>query len=399
MLDTNKTIVTILTASDFPDGRAPENFVREMVKGIATITGEDKIQVIRFWGNRNGCNNNTGIECVNYLFRKPFTNELAKFFESFLQMINVPLFLIKIKFIKKSNVLILYGIDRAYIIIPMMFFCKIFRIKCFRIITEIYRAEDYAYYWWRKPLVYFYNLQLRYFDRYMDGIIVLSKYLQNLCVNNGVKEKNILLIPHFIDFRKRTKLHKISIIDNSVFNIVYSGTITSENGVKDLVDAFILSKTKYSLSAALTIMGKKNSNLFTESDEKELRKYNIIFTGSLEREDIFTVMYNSDLLVNPRRKSILADSGFPTKIGEYFSTKIPVLSTSVGDLPTYFNHKRELFFSPPDNPEAMSDMIYYIYLHKEERLLVGERGYLWGKENLDSLKNAQKLFQFINQYT
>ena len=233
----------------------------------------------------------------------------------------------------------------------------------------------------------------------MDGIIVLSKYLQNLCVNNGVKEKNILLIPHFIDFRKKTKLHKINILDNSVFNIVYSGTITSENGVKDLVDAFILSKTKYSLSAALTIIGKKNSNLFTESDEKELRKYNIIFTGSLEREDIFTVMHNSDLLVNPRRKSILADSGFPTKIGEYFSTKIPVLSTSVGDLPTYFNHKRELFFSPPDNPEAMSDMIYYIYLHKKERLLVGERGYLWGKENLDSLKNAQKLLQFINQCT
>ena len=79
--------ISILTASDFPDGRAPENFVREMVKGIATITGKDKIQVIRFWGNRNGCNNNTGIECVNYLFRKPFTNELAKFFESFLQMI------------------------------------------------------------------------------------------------------------------------------------------------------------------------------------------------------------------------------------------------------------------------------------------------------------------------
>ncbi len=56
-----------------------------MVKGIATISGKDKIQVIRFWDNRNGCNNNTGIECVNYLFKKPLTNELAKFFESFLQ--------------------------------------------------------------------------------------------------------------------------------------------------------------------------------------------------------------------------------------------------------------------------------------------------------------------------
>jgi len=86
MLDTNKNRVIILTASDFPYGRAPENFVREMVKGITTIIGKERIQVIRFWGNRNGCNNNTGIECINYLFRKPFINELAKFFESILQM-------------------------------------------------------------------------------------------------------------------------------------------------------------------------------------------------------------------------------------------------------------------------------------------------------------------------
>ena len=35
--------ISILTVSDFPDGRAPENFVREMVKGIATITGMDVI--------------------------------------------------------------------------------------------------------------------------------------------------------------------------------------------------------------------------------------------------------------------------------------------------------------------------------------------------------------------
>lgn len=393
------SLITILTASDFPYGGATENFVREMTNGIKNSSNDIKIDVSRFWGERNKCYNDTEIKCTNYLFKRPIKNEFLKYFEHFFQVLYVPIFVIKKFIFNKTRVFLLFGVERADITVPFLFLSKMLGIKCYRIITEIYRVEDYAYHWWRKPLVYFYNLQLRYFDRYMDGIIVLTKYLQNLCINNGVKEKNILLIPHFIDFRKKPKLHKIDIIDNSVFNIVYSGTITSENGVKDLVDAFILSKTKYSLSAALTIMGKKNSNLFTESDEKELRKYNIIFTGSLEREDIFTVMYNSDLLVNPRRKSILADSGFPTKIGEYFSTKIPVLSTSVGDLPTYFNHKKELFFSPPDNPEAMSDMIYYIYLHKEERLLVGERGYLWGKENLDSLKNAQKLLQFINQCT
>ena len=65
-------------------------------------------------------------------------------------------------------------------------------------------------------------------------------------------------------------------------------------------------------------------------------------------------------MINPRRKGVLADSGFPTKIGEYFATKIPVISTKIGDLESYFENKKELIFSEPNNPNSIADAISYV---------------------------------------
>jgi hypothetical protein len=50
-----------------------------------------------------------------------------------------------------------------------------------------------------------------------------------------------------------------------------------------------------------------------------------------------TIMDTSDL-------GILADSGSPTKIGEYFSARKPVVATKVGDLQHYFSDKKRAGF-------------------------------------------------------
>ena len=62
-----------------------------------------------------------------------------------------------------------------------------------------------AKYWWRLPNILFYNLQLKFIDKYLDGIVVFSKYIYDICINNGVKDENCLL-PHFIDFKKKNKI-------------------------------------------------------------------------------------------------------------------------------------------------------------------------------------------------
>ena len=386
--------ISVLSSSDFPYGGAPENFVREMVQGIANILIEEDIEVVLFWGQRNCFYNDTKINCTNYLLNKPIRNEFLKFFELALQIFIIPAFVFKTKFYKKNEMLVLYGLDRFYIVSPIVIFCKIFKLKCVRVITEIYRTEDYTYYWWRKPLYFFNKIQLMYFDKYLDGIVVLSSYLMNYCLKNGVNKKNIFFVTHFINFNNKISNNVTN--SNSSFNIVYSGTITYENGITDLIDAYIQFFKVNAHNCSLTIMGKKNPNIYNTLDEIELEKFNIEFTGNLQRDKMFSILHNANLLVNPRRKSILAESGFPTKLGEYFSTKVPVLTTSVGDINIYFKNGHELYLSPPNDPKELSKMLNYIYNQLDERIEVGKNGYKWGKDNLDNVSNAKKLLDFFN---
>ena len=58
---------------------------------------------------------------------------------------------------------------------------------------------------------------------------------------------------------------------------------------------------------------------------KNLNQKNIIFTGLINNDEVHSKLLTCSVLVNPRRKGLLADSGFPTKIGEYFTTKKPVI--------------------------------------------------------------------------
>ena len=387
--------ISILTTSDFPYGGAPENFVREMVKGINSINRDIGLEIIRFWGDRYNYYNDTNIQCTNYLFKKPFNNKYLKFFELIFQIFYSPLFLIKIRFYNKSKYLLLYGVDRAYIVFPLLLFSKILGIKCYRVITEIYQAKDYASIWWRKPLLFFNTIQIKCFDRFLDGLIVLSSYLKKLCINNRVKESNICLIPHFISFENNIKYTELN-IERDTFKIVYSGSITYENGVLDLIEAFLyLKKNNKITDASLTILGGKNYSLVPLDREMFLEEFDVKFTGNLQIEEVFGYLRSASLLVNPRREGVLADSGFPTKIGEYFSTKVPVLSTKVGDLALYFHDGVELYFSLANNPELLSDKINYIYENEKKSIQVGMNGYNWGKINLDNVSNARKLLNFM----
>ena len=194
--------LSILTSSDFPYGMAMESFVRQLSLGL--YVNNVKLEVVRLYGDRLNNINDTRIKCSNYLFNKPFKNEFLKFFEVLFHILFVPYFITYRKFFKKDDAIIMYGLDRAYIVFPITVFSRLFRIKVYRINTEVYLPDTYAFKWWRKPLILFNELQVKYFDRYLDGIIVLSHFLRKLEIENNVKEHNVLLVPHFIDIDVRT---------------------------------------------------------------------------------------------------------------------------------------------------------------------------------------------------
>lgn len=394
-INKEKQSILIYTSSDFPYGMAPENFVRMMSLGLEYH--KQNIKIIRIYGSSFDYNNDTNIKCTNFLFKRKVKNEFLKFLELILIIFSIPISILKNKILKRNNVIILYGIEYFYLVFPFWIFTKCLNIKLFRFITDYYDTENISPTWWKKPKSFFYNFQLKYFDIKLKGIICLSHYMSDFLKKYIKYETKLLVIPHFIDLNILIKNNKIG-KENDIFFIGFSGTPMISNGFEDLIEAFKIFNNKYKNSKLLLFIGKQdNLELDVIFNNYFDIKDNLILPGFLNKNEVSNILSNCDVLVNPRQKSIWSDSGFPTKLGEYFALKKPVITTKVGDLINYFEDKKEVIFAEPNSPISISESIEFVINNKEISKKIGENGFNWAKENLDYISNAEKLIKFLNK--
>ena len=237
-------------------------------------------------------------------------------------------------------------------------------------------------------------MQYKFFDRFFSGKICVSSVLVNESIRNGLNKEKLVLIPHFIDndfFKpKNQKKH-----NKSDFIIGYSGAINTLNGIYILIESFriVLKKIK---NIKLMLLGTVN---VSEKDvfEKSISdiKDNLIFLGMIPSKDVPKYLNRCDILVNPREKSILSDSGFPTKLGEYLSTGKVVITTRTGDLDKYFHDKKDLLYFNPGDINQLAKLIIYIYKNNEVALKIGQNGSKSAENHLNYIQSSKKLIDFI----
>lgn len=379
--------ILIFSSSDYPYYGASENFVRMMSLGLYN-TNEVDIEIIRFWGNRQNNINDTPLKCRNFLFKKPFNNEFLKIFEHICQILYVPFFVLFRKIYFKDNYFIFYGIDRSSLLIPFIITAKLCRIKCVRIITEIYPSSVTLKYWWRFVNIIFEKIQLKVVDKYFEGILVLSDFLYTLSIENGVNPRKLLFIPHFIELFNS---HDINKNTKEKFTIGYCGSISLDNGIDDLLNSFYyISKLRPNTFNLLIIGSFPNCLKYLEPNHPSIR-----VTGHLSKNEVLLLLNECSVLVNPRKYSLLSESGFPTKLGEYFATGIPVISTSVGVINYFFEDESCLFKIDSDSPKLLGQKIIYVFDHYLLAKEVGINGFNWAKKNLDYNLNGRKFLYFL----
>lgn len=389
----DKMRITILTTADFPYGYGGESFIRQMALGLYSANRD--VEVVRYWGDKRGNKNDTPIIRSEYLFRKPFNGNLLKFFDLLIKIVYIPFFLAKRKQKNKDHFILLFGVDYAYFLIPFIFWSKLFGVKVFRIIADYYTIQETSYKGWLQlPKVFFLNLQFRFFDKYLNGIVVFSSFLKKLVLKSGVKENRVLLLPHFIDLQNQESINEMS----DCIRIGFCGQPNLKNGIIELVKAYLIIISQKS-NVELLIIGKISPSIKQMIEElKNGTNASIHYTGQLLKNDVVKHLAKCHILVNPRKASIWADSGFPTKLGDYFAAKKPVVATKLGDLSTYFTDKKELVFAEPDNPESIASGITFLIDNPADASCIGKNGYDWACQNLDYVKNANKLIEFICSY-
>ncbi|AZU64481.1 glycosyltransferase [Neobacillus mesonae] len=158
------------------------------------------------------------------------------------------------------------------------------------------------------------------------------------------------------------------------FNIVYTGSLERYNGVEEMIDAIKLINTN---NVTLNIYGNgtlKNDIIQKSAEDPRINYYGLITKGELENK-----IKKADLLINTRNVNHYVNKfAFPSKLIQYLSSGIPVMSTRVIKDKSFENIA---FVIDHITPEKISEMIKFIIENPLEQKKRAELAKSYIREN------------------
>lgn len=400
-------IKAVLIADDFPYGSASANLLRLFTFSLQSEVVD--IQVWLPWGA-------TPINIKNYPISKRDSINSIKFVRLGLlrhpkSMIGKGIDLIlgytlvlfsffKFRIKNKRSLIILYDVTFISLIYYLIL-TKITSQKILIILPEFYE----------KPrnnstlisLVKYYNFYfgIKHLAKYCHSFIVLTSYIEAYIKSRLNQEKPIFIMPNLTDpdnyINKYSKPFK-----SGVKTIGYIGTPTNKDGIYDLIESFSILQKKHNKTHLLIIGDITNGNtviphLKAFAMKCGINNNHITFTGIISHNETPTLLQSCDILALTRPNGVFAEAGFPTKLGEYFACKKPVVVTKVGDIKRYFTDKTEVVLADPNNVSSIVDCFEYLINNPVLAEQIGLAGYKWMEENLNYRNKSKKITEFVLQ--
>jgi glycosyltransferase involved in cell wall biosynthesis len=398
--------IKILMYDNFPFGGASANLIRYFALAVAR-EGNDVEVVLptgNFFGKKVDVNStrNGNIENVRYK-HLCFIHHPRNYFGKVLDIIcglTLPVIYLCKESVKKNvDKIILY--DTYFTTTLISLFIKIIlRKKLILILPEYYEKPKSKFLSF--PLLQWYNfyLGLKLLAKYADGFIVASNFLENYIQNTLKLNKEILVLPNLMDPDIFHLPGCKPFISNKV-TIGYAGTPTRKDGVMDLIESFGILHKKYPNTHLLIIGDEKGGYSLIPQLEKYASQFgvndNITFTGLVSFTRIPELLNSCQILALTRPSGVFAEAGFPTKLGEYFACRKPVVITRVGDIPAYFKNKEHVIIVTPEDINDIVSGFESLLIDDELSEKLCTNAYNWMDRNLNYRNMSVSLCRFIER--
>ena len=325
-----------------------------------------------------------GIDVELLLYRSaPILN---RFFIRLWVLKNLLSLFIRICFLQKSDIVILYGEDHYW-----RYILKIPR-RC-KILLE---RNEYSTYLIRENLSQRNIDSIKSFEKslqYVDGMIVCSSFLKEYY--SQFTNSPIIIIPLVID------INEFKVLNSEPEKyIAYCGDFGgNKDGLPILLEAFACISSKYP-DYQLYLIGDTSEDMTMEYLKSRVKELNlnsrVVFTGRVSHNKMPYLLNKASLLVLARPANKQAEGGIPSKLAEYLATGRPTLVTKVGELQKYLTDSIDIFFAQPDSSIDFAkkmDMILSNYEQAREVGFNGARSVL----QFDYYKQSEFLIKSIKQ--
>jgi glycosyltransferase involved in cell wall biosynthesis len=117
--------------------------------------------------------------------------------------------------------------------------------------------------------------------------------------------------------------------------------------------------------------------------------------GFVDDDTLYKAMCGARALLAPLILDNRSKARFPTKIAEYLATGIPVIATSVGEIPRYLTDCQTAFLVADDTAESMADKMLEIIQKPQVAENVGKAGRTLAIKTFHYSNHANKIDRFF----
>jgi glycosyltransferase involved in cell wall biosynthesis len=120
----------------------------------------------------------------------------------------------------------------------------------------------------------------------------------------------------------------------------------------------------------------------TDADKAQIKNYidntakkdKIKMFSKLPESELNSYYKNSIALLIPLRNSYQDIARFPHKIGEYFASGNPIISTNYGEVKFYFQDRKDLLLAEEYDVDQYAEKMQFVVEHPEEAKQIGIDG-------------------------
>lgn len=225
----------------------------------------------------------------------------------------------------------------------------------------------------------------------IDGYILLTESMKHI-LNIGTTP--YMIMEGIFDRSNVTNIGWTGItLDKDKFNILYTGALSTRNGLEKLVESVIEIKDM-PMDICLNICGAGELSRYME--EKSANNPRIKYWGQLPRDKVIDMQHQASLLINPRNQDEeFAKYSFPSKTMEYMASGTPVLMYRLKTLPA--EYEPYLFFIDSEHKDGLKYSIERIMkMSMSERQKLGSSAKDFILKEKNETAQAKRVFHFIN---
>jgi glycosyltransferase involved in cell wall biosynthesis len=235
------------------------------------------------------------------------------------------------------------------------------------------------------------------FLNWYDGILAISRYLEAYYRARVGARTAIMHLPILVDCDRFAQPSRREDAGEPPY-IGYSGSLAPSKGVETLLRAFGAVASRYP-DVTLRITGLAVPRTYRQELDRLVSDLDlgdrVRFLGLIPAGEIPSFLQRATALVIPHPAAVFSEAAFPTKLGEYLATGVPVVATRVGEIESYLTSGRTAFLADPDRWESLAEALDAILNDPEGARSVGREGAVLARREFDIGRHGRRLYEFI----